>query len=261
MGKINMKTIGVYTQNFSLYYDLLKVLRNRKIPYVSLSSKKYIPKKIGVILTSHNELHDFKTNRVIAVDVYDDINHVIDIAIQMIIGKNLYSQVYIGIDPGDKPGIAVVGDDLLLKKTSAENPEKIKSVVKRYLSEYPAIQTIIRIGHGSPLIRNRIINNLIPLKIPIEIVDETSSSSQKISRNKRDSESAAAIAFHRGGEVQKKLPIKPTNGEIKNIQERSRKLTNGKYSISKKIAIDVLKGKISLDQAIGFERNSKKQRD
>jgi len=92
--------------------------------------------------------------------------------------------------------------------------------------------------------------------VPIEIVDETkTTSSQQAGRYERDSEAAAAIALLRGGKVQRQLPLEPTKGEIRNIQERSRKLTNGKFSISEKTAINVLKGKISLKEAIELEKN------
>ena len=89
----------------------------------------------------------------------------------MMIGKDLYSKVYIGIDPGDQPGIAVVGDDILLQKMNVDTPEKVVTAIKRIIREYPAIETLIRIGHGSILTRNRIIISLIPLEIPIEIVN------------------------------------------------------------------------------------------
>ena len=253
-----MKTIGVFTRDFSLYYDLIKSLKRRKIPYVSLNSIDHIPSKIGVILTSNNELHDIKSQKAIAADAYDTVNHAVDLALQMLIGKDLYSKVFIGIDPGDQPGIAVVGDDILLQKLNVETPEKVVTVVKRILREYPAIETLIRIGHGSVLTRNRIINSLIPLEIPIEIVDETKTTpSQQIGRHERDSEAAAVIALITGSKVQEQLPLQPTKGEIRNIQERSRKLTDGEFSISEKTALDVLKGKISLKEAIDLEKNRK----
>ena len=259
MGEIKLKTIGVFTKDFSLYHDLIRVLRKRNIPYVSLSSINNIPSKIGVVLTSNNELHDFKSAKVIAADAYDTVDHAVDLALQMLIGKDMYSKVYIGIDPGDHIGVAIVGDDILLQKTYVENPDKLVSIVKRYLKEYPANYTYIRIGHGSILTRNRIINSLIPLKVPIEIVDETKTSSKKqVKRHKRDSEAAAAIALIHGGKVQKQLPLEPTKGEIRNIQERSRKLTDGRFTISEKTAIDVLNGKISLKEAVELEKNSKK---
>jgi hypothetical protein len=227
----------------------------RKIAYVSLSSLHHVPSKIGVILTSNSELHDVNSSKVIAADAYDTVEHAVDLAIQMLIGKDLYSKIYIGIDPGDYPGIAVVGDDILLSKISVDSPQEVLSSVKRILKEYPATQTIIRIGHGSIIIRNRIINALIRLGITIEIVDETKTTpGPDIIRPKRDSEAAAVIALMRGGRVQSRLELEPTRGEIVNIQEKSRKLTNGMFSISKKIAIDVLNGKMSLEEAIEKEK-------
>ena len=69
-------------------------------------------------------------------------------------------------------------------------------------------------------------------------------------------EAAAAIALLKGGKVQTRLPIEFTKGDIRNIQEKSRKLTNGMLSISEKTAIKVLKGHLSLIEAI--ELDSKK---
>lgn len=254
-----MKTIGILTKDFSLYHDLIKVLRKRKIGYVSLTSINNIPKKIGVIITSHSELHDFKIDKIIAADIYDTVDHAIDLALQLLIGKNLYSSIYIGIDPGEKPGVAVVGDGIILQKTDVESPENVLAIVKRFIKEYPSNECIIRIGHGSPISRNRIINSLIPLDLPIEIVDETKTTSiHHKNRSKKDSEAAASIALLPGGLVQNKLPLSPKKGDIKNIQEKSRKLTNGKYSISKQTAIKVLKGEISLSKAVEKENKDKK---
>lgn len=257
-----MKTLGVYTKDFSLYHDLLKVLRKRKIPYVSLSSIDHIPSRIGVILTSHSELHDIKSSKVIAADVYDTIDHAVDLALQMLIGKELYSKIFIGIDPGEKPGLAVVGDDTLLQKMNVETPEKVLAAVKRFLREYPATETLIRIGHGSIITRNRIINSLIPLEVPMEIVDETkTTSSQQTKRSERDTEAAAAIAMLPGGKVQRRLPLEPTRGDIRKLQEQSRQLTDGRLSISEKTAFEVLKGEISLKEAIELEKNRKKPKN
>ena len=249
-----MKTLGVYTKDFSLYYDLIKILRRRKIHYVSLSSISNIPSRVGVILTSNSEIHDFKSQKVIAADAYDSVDHAVDLALQMLIGKELYSKVFIGIDPGDQPGIAVVGDDILLCKTNASNPEEVVMIIKRFIKEYPSIETVIRIGHGSVITRNRIINSLISLGVPIEIVDESkTTSSQQTRRFERDSKSAAAIAHLSGGKVQQRLPLKPTRGDIRNIQEHSRRLTGGRFSISEKSAKKVIRGELSLKEAVDLE--------
>jgi len=251
-----MKTLGIFTKDFSLYHDLIKTLRRRKIPYVSLVSKNNIPRRIGVILTSHSELHDIKSPKTIAADVYDSIDHAVDLAIQMLIGKELYSKVFVGIDPGENPGVAVIGDGVVLHKTNVDSPEKVISKVKRFLKEYPANESIIRIGHGSVITRNRIINSLIPLEVPIEIVDETkTTSSRQVSRSEKDGVAAASIAILSGGKIQRRLPLNPTKGDIRKVQGESRKLTDGQFTISEKTALKVLKGEMSLTDAVKSEIN------
>lgn len=251
-----MKTLGVYTKDFSLYHDILKALKRRKVSYVSLSSADNIPRRIGVILSSRQEIKNLSLDKGIAADDADSLDHAIDLALQKLTGKELYGTVFIGIDPGERPGIAVVGDDILLQKIQANAPEGVAFEIKRLVKVYPSKELCIRIGHGSMITRNRIINSLIPLNIPIEIVDETRTTpSQQKVRSERDLEAAAAIALlSGGGRVQQILPLEPTRGAIRNVQRRSRQLTEGRFTISEKTAIQVLKGEISLLEAIDKEK-------
>jgi hypothetical protein len=250
-----MKTLGVYTKDFSLYHDIIKVLKRRNVAYVSLSSLEHIPRRIGVILTSRKENQEISLEKTVAADEQDSIDHAVDLALQKLTGKELYSKMFIGIDPGEHPGIAIVGDDILLQKMQVEDPELVIQEIKGFLKVYPAKETCIRIGHGSVIIRNRIINSLIPLEIPIEIVDETRTTpAQQKRRCVRDGEAAATIALLPGGRVQTQLPLDPTRGAIKNVQKRSRQLTDGKYSVSEQTALRVLKGEISLLEAIEKEK-------
>jgi len=169
---------------------------------VSLSILDYIPRRIGVILTSQKELKEVFLSKAVAADSQVTIDNAIDLALQKLTGKELYSKIFIGIDPGERPGLAIVGDDILLQKMQIEGPENVVFEIKRFLNVYPSKDTCIRIGHGSMITRNRIINSLISLKIPIEIVNETRTTpSQQKRRCVRDGEAAAAIALISGGRV------------------------------------------------------------
>jgi hypothetical protein len=254
-----MKKIGIYTNNFSLYHDLIEVLKKRNIPFISLSSIKNISNKIGVIITTHDEIHNIKIKNVIAADIYNNLDQVIDIAKQMLIGKDIYSRLIIGIDPGEKPGIALIGDDILLKKTNVNSPENILKYIKRFIKEYSSMNILIRIGNGSLIHRNRIINKIIDLNIPIEIVNEKKTTiNQNKGRYNKDGEAAAIIALINGVKVRKRQPIIISRGDIKRIQEKSRQISDGKFSISEKTAISVLKGNINLLDAIELDKNNKK---
>ncbi|HWR64124.1 MAG TPA: hypothetical protein VN365_06975 [Candidatus Thermoplasmatota archaeon] len=250
-----MKTLGVYTKDFSLYHDIIKELKKRNVAYVSLVSPEDLPRRIGAILTSQKEFHRISHSKKVAADAYDAIEYAIDLAVQKLTGKELYSKIFIGIDPGERPGIAIVCDDILLQKTQVDSPEKVVAEVKRFLKCYPSKETYIRIGHGSVINRNRIINSLIPLEVPIEIVDETRTTpAQQKRRSIRNSEAAAAIALLSGGRVQSTLPIETSRGAIKNIQRWSRQLSEGKFTISEKTALRVLTGELSLLEAIEQEK-------
>ena len=104
---------------------------------------------------------------------------------------------------------------------------------------------------GLEIERVRISNILKDLGI--EIVNESKTSSHQTQRISRDVKAAASIALLHGGKVQRKFPLKPTRGEIRRIQEESRKLSNGSFSISENTARLVLKGEISLLQAVEDE--------
>jgi hypothetical protein len=254
-----MKTLGVYTKDFSLYHDIIKALKKRNVAYVSLVSPLDIPRRIGVILTSQKELTEIPLNKKVAADIYDSIDYAIDLAVQKLTGKELYSKIFIGIDPGERPGIAIVCDDILLQKIQVDGPENVAAEIKRFLRFYPSKETYIRVGHGSIINRNRIINSLIPLELPIEIVDETRTTpAQQKRRCVRDIEAAAAIALLSGGRVQSTLPIETSRGAIKNVQKRSRQLSEGRFTISEKTALRVLTGEISLLEAIEKEKNHSK---
>ena len=101
-----MKIIGVMTENFSLYYDLVKVLKERKIPFISLSFNDKIPANVGIIITTDSELKKFKFKRKLAITEKDDPELMIERALKQIEGKSTFGKLIIGIDPGKRPGVA-----------------------------------------------------------------------------------------------------------------------------------------------------------
>jgi hypothetical protein len=157
----------------------------------------------------------------------------------------------IGIDPGKRPGIAVVGDSDVVNVYQAMSISKVRSFIERVLDIYGYKSVLVRIGHGAPSQRDRIINEVLDLGLDVEIVDETSTS---LGTDARDIKAAITISFSKGRKTQRKKKIKPSRGEIKNLQRISRIESKGEVTISHDLAEHVLKGDLGMAEAIERQR-------
>ncbi|ODS40204.1 MAG: hypothetical protein A7315_02640 [Candidatus Altiarchaeales archaeon WOR_SM1_79] len=240
-----MRIIGILTQDFRIYYELIKGLKQRDLPFASLSFDEPIPMNIGVIITSKGEEDKIDFPKLVIAE--KDIDITIDIARRTLKGKEVFNKLIIGIDPGKRPGLAVIGDGEILSTAQVSSPEKVKEAVGRAIKSYPSDETVIRIGHGDTTHRNRIINSLSKLKLKIEISDETRTT--RISETP-DIDAAIEIALKSGVEAKGKFKVKPTQGELRDIQRRSRIESRGRVTISKDEAKKVATGELTLEEAL-----------
>jgi hypothetical protein len=247
-----MKIIGVMTENFSIYYDLVKVLKERKIPFISLSLDDVIPPNVGIIFTTAEERARIYFKHKMTITEKDDITLMIDKALKMIEGKDKFGKLIIGIDPGKRPGVAVLGDGEVLEVYHVDSPEKVVNILKKVLKTYPNQEILIRIGDGAPTHRNRIINGLFNIGHPMEMVDESNTTQKTV---QPDIKAAIDIALSSGPPIKSKLEVNPTEGEIRDIQRISRLESEGALTISKPLAKKVAAGEITLEEAIKSQQN------
>ena len=246
-----MKIIGVMTENFSLYYDLVKILKERRIPFTSLSFNDKVPANVGIILTTSADSKKFRFKPKLELGEKDDISLMIDRALKILEGKDTFEKLIIGIDPGKRPGVAVLGDGEILNVHQVDSPEKVVDILKQVKKTYPKQDILIRIGHGAPTHRNRIINALYNFGVPMEMVDESHTTQKTV---QPDIKAAIDIALGSGIPIKSKLEVNPTEGEIKNIQRISRMESNGAITISKPLAQKVASGEITLEDAIKSQK-------
>lgn len=246
-----MKILGVITEDFSVYYEFVKYLKDNNIPFVSLSLKDKIPVYVGAVLTTkiESEIINFKNVIIIEKDI---AKAVLQAQIQ-IKGINSFSKIIIGIDPGERPGIAVLGDNSVIQKEKATSPENVREIIERIIENYLTLSCVIKIGHGAMILRNRIINSLLDINVPIEIVDETNTT---IQIDEPDIHAAIDIAYSKGKIVNIPFELKPTNGELNEIKRRSRLKSKGQLTISKELARKVAIGDLTLDEAINKQKQT-----
>ena len=241
------KVLGILTQDFRLYHDLVAALKARDIPFTSLSFAKRVPENVGVVLTSPAE-----TARVRGPHVaVDDIENGLAKALQLLRGKSSWRELLIGIDPGHEPGFAVIGDGEVIDTRLAESPEAVLEHVRRSLRTFPADRVKVRVGHGDPTNRNRILNTLAREDLRVEVVDEAGTPRRTA---QPDVDAAIDIARTPGVRAVPPFEVHPTRGELREIQRRSRLGSEGEVTITSELAGAVARGEVSLDQAIARQR-------
>jgi hypothetical protein len=244
------KVLGLLTEDFRLYHDLVAALKARDLPFVSLSFSRRIPETVGAVLTSPAEAGRIRNGHVVAVD---DIDSSIAKALQILKGKVSWSELLVGVDPGREPGVAIIGDGDVIDARTAASPEAVAFHVRQAMRTFPAKEVRVRVGHGDPTNRNRVLNALSRERLRVEIVDEAGTTRRT---PQPDVDAAIEIAKTPGRRVEPPVEVRPTPGEVREIQRRSRLDSGGLVTISAELAGAVARGEVSLEEAIARARQS-----
>ncbi len=242
------KLLGILTEDFRLYHDLVAALKARDIPFVTLSFSRRVPETVGAILTSSAEAARVRSPNAVIVD---DVDGAIARALQVLKGKTQWRELLIGVDPGHEPGVAVLGDGDVLDTRLAPTPEAVREQVRAALRMFPAKEVRVRVGHGDPTNRNRILNSLAGDRLRVEIVDEAGTTHRT---PQPDLDAAVDIARTPGVRVEPPFEVRPTPGEVREIQRRSRLESGGQVTISTELADAVARGKLTLEAAVDRQR-------
>lgn len=240
--------IALATQDFAAYLDLSRHLRSEGIAFESLTPGAPIPGEIQVVITTADERSDIEHEHVVT---YTTPQATIEDAMRVMRGLEDVDQLVIGVDPGERPGVAIIADGHVLSSRQTTNPERVVEVVSSIAGRYEGADVVVRVGHGAQTRRDRIVNGLLAGGFVVELVDEGGSSPprQRLA-GERDKVAARVIGMTAGEPVHSQRQIEVPPGEIRDIQRRSRLASDGEVTISKTLAGKVAQGAISLAEAV-----------
>lgn len=248
-----MLLLGVMTSDFAVYYEVVAALRGRGIPFLSLVSGEDVPVSVAAVITTAGEAAGVDHPRVIPFTSLDATLAAAEVALR---GRDRFMRVVVGIDPGDRPGIAVLGDGQVIAMRQARAPDQVGPLVSAILLPLQYDVALVRIGHGAPSVRDRIINQLLALNLQMELVDETRTTPSAYKTNEeRDVHAAKAIALARGTLLHGEREVLPSEGELRDIQRKSRLASSGAVTISRTLARAVARGEMTLDQAVRSQKD------
>jgi hypothetical protein len=243
------RSVGLVTRDPSLYHELAGLLRERRWPTVSLLPGSRIPESVAVVLTSPAEAELIDHPNVIAVSEGID-RRSLAAAVEHGLGASSGdTEIVVGIDPGPRPGYAVLAGGVVIGQGNLESPEAADDFASHLRHRFAPRHVLFRVGTGDPPARNRIVNSLLEHQRTVELVDEQGTTPRG-RRRPRDAEAARAIALTRGELIRERIVARFTRGEIANLQRLSREGSEGRVTISRSSAHRVLRGEITLAEAV-----------
>lgn len=242
-----MRLIGLLTEDPKTYFEVLEVLRDEGLRFVSLDFDDPVPANVGAIITTEAERDRIAFDRVVCCD---DPGLAVARARRMANGEGETRELLIGVDPGSRPGYAALADGVVIERAVAPSPEAIGDVVDELTGAYPSASVIVRIGNGDRTNRNRIFNTLWDSGYDIEIVDERNTTRRS---HTPDEDAAIEIAMTPGYRPVKRQEVQPCPGEIRNIQRISRLESMGRVTVSKELARKVALGELTMEDAIEIQ--------
>jgi hypothetical protein len=245
---VRRRSVALITRDPTLYADLAGALRERHISTLSLLPGERIPASVAVVLTSPEEARGISFPRVIPVESVGD-RSVLWAAVESALVGATTKELVVGIDPGPRPGYAVLSGEISLVQGNLETPESVAMFGRQLQRRFPEAAVVFRVGSGDRTARDRILQVLWSLRRPVEIVDESGTTARGRPRP-RDPASAQRIARSRGQRLHEPASVRVTAGEVANLQRVSREESGGHFTIPKTLAVQVLEGHISLSDAL-----------
>jgi hypothetical protein len=244
--------IVVATDDFEVYHGVVGELRDRGVAFTTVEPGDPLPDGTAVVVTSADDaplegLADPPEVPVVEADPADP-RRTVEQAIAVLRGGD--GRTIVGIDPGERPGIAVLAGDVVVGAFQVPEDQAAEVVAAELES---AVNPLVRIGDGARLVGARLVEALPD--VTIELVDETGTTPYlgTGARGMDDVLAAVNIAHLEGEEIQSR-DVEPTAGELQRIKERSRKESETNRAIDEALARRVASGDLSVDEALAEHR-------
>ncbi len=208
------REIAVATVSGKAYYLLVKELKERRLPFLSLKPQDSIPLDVKVIITTKKERPLVNHPSVLVFEDKNDPSKIVNEALRIVQGKQRYEKMVIGIDPGETFGVAILSDGRVLETLNSPSLKETVDTVLKVLGETPAILKVVKIGNGAPRHMKELLYSLdevLPKETMIEVVPEAGTSQltgqTTHRREMRNVLSAVKIAKREGKNFPRKTKI------------------------------------------------------
>jgi len=239
--------IVVATADFEVYHEVVGELRERDVAFTTVEPGDELPPGTDAVVTSDDDDLDFDVP-VVRADA-GNARLAVERALGRVRGDQ--SRTVVGVDPGDRPGIAVLRGGIVVAAFQVPVADAA-AVIREEVDEDE--DAVVRIGDGARMVGARILDDLEDATV--ELVDETGTTPHLGSgaRGMGDVLAATNIALTPGEEIEGRS-VEPTEGEIEVVKARSRERSEENRTITAELARRVAAGDLTLEEALAEHRD------
>ena len=240
--------IVVATADFEVYHGVVNELRDRGVTFTTIEPGDEWPEEVEVAVVAAGERVETPDGVPVIQADPDDPRGAVESAVDTIRGTD--GRTIIGIDPGERPGIAVLHGEMVVAVFQVPAAQA-GEVVHQEVEDAP--DPLVRIGDGARLVGSRIIDDIED--VPVELVDESGTTPYLGAGARGMGDVLAAVNIARlGGEEVASRPIEPTAGELQRIKDRSREASETNRAIDELLARQVAVGDLTIEEALAQHR-------
>ncbi|WP_324760376.1 hypothetical protein [Haloarcula montana] len=240
--------IVVATEDFEVYHGVVNELRDRGTEFTTIEPGDEWPEDAAIAVIAAGERVELPDGVPVVQADPEEPRRAVEAVMATLRGEG--GRTVVGIDPGERPGVAVLHGETVVAAFQVP-AAKAAEVVAREVED--AVEPVVRIGDGARLVGSRLIDDIEG--VPIELVDETGTTPYlgTGARGMGDVLAAVNIARLEGEEIQSR-DIDPTAGELQRIKDRSRKESDTNRAIGDALARRVAVGELTVEEALARHR-------
>jgi len=205
--------VAVATVRGVAYFHIVNMLKKHDISFVSLVPGALVPSEVEVVITTPEERHLVGFDQVLVFCGVEDLDSLLNATKRLMLGKQAYKRIVIGIDPGGAIGLAVIADGKIIEQETCYSSDQVVFSIQKILKSvnYNLTRVTVKIGNGvavySDLLRE--LDCVLPVQVVLMVVDEagTNRPLKEHSRSRRHISSAIHIAGRLGNSVHRRPMI------------------------------------------------------
>lgn len=207
--------VAVATVQGKAYFLIVNQLKEQNIPFISLVPGESVPEKILAAITTEQEKQLVNHDKILVFQGEDKLEALVDEVKKVLLGKQNFEKIVVGLDPGAAIGLVALGDGKVIEEGNCFSTKEVIASIFKILRnvDFEVTCVSVKIGNGVPVYKELLkdLDDSLPAEVVLEVVCEAGTNKplkeNKNSRGVRHISSATRIAGRSGNIVPRRKLI------------------------------------------------------